>query len=274
MVDTISWDDFKARAAEVRAKAGTTVTRALFRGHGSDEWSLTTTLERSRHAKGVVDYYRLARRVKHEVQAHGGHEWKDEIGIFELENAALDYDKFSLALMKGLPDYAYLTYLRHHGFPSPLLDWSSSPYIAAYFAFSAPVGDRVAIYAFQDRTSAFKSAGSDTPAIRQLGPYVGGPLRHFAQRSQYTVCVNWNAGNPRFDTHDSVCRGFNDKAEFQQDVIWKFTLESRERDSVLRELDDYGLNAFTLFGSTDSLMQTLSRREEPPRQRFSFRRGK
>jgi len=29
-----------------------------------------------------------------------------------------------------------MTRLRHHGFPSPLLDWPQSPYIAAFFAFN------------------------------------------------------------------------------------------------------------------------------------------
>lgn len=32
--------------------------------------------------------------------------------------------------------YGFMTRLRHHGFPSPLLDWPQSPYIAAFFAFN------------------------------------------------------------------------------------------------------------------------------------------
>ena len=44
--------------------------------------------------------------------------------------------------------YSHMTYLRHHGFPSPLLDWTLSPYIAAFFAFNEAHDDKVAFFTY------------------------------------------------------------------------------------------------------------------------------
>jgi hypothetical protein len=46
-----------------------------------------------------------------------------------------------------------------------------------------------------------------------------------------------------------------------QDYVLEFGLPSTERHSVLQTLNDYNLNAFSLFGSEESLLQTLWSRE-------------
>ena len=54
-------------------------------------------------------------------------------------------------LLESFPEFVEcMVYLRQYGFPSPLLDWSKSSYIAAYFAFSDYQRDAksVAIFAF------------------------------------------------------------------------------------------------------------------------------
>ena len=70
-----------------------------------------------------------------------------------------------------------MAYLRHHGFPSPLLDWSRSAYVAAYFAFNKAVeasNGRVSIYVF--------SAIRNRMSGNQMA---GGPL----QRGKYNATV-------------------------------------------------------------------------------------
>jgi hypothetical protein len=43
--------------------------------------------------------------------------------------------------------------------------------------------------------------------------------------------------------------------------LWKFNISSKERLKVLGQLDDMNLNAYSLFGSEESLMDTMSLRE-------------
>jgi hypothetical protein len=49
-------------------------------------------------------------------------------------------------------------------------------------------------------------------------------------------------------------------------VLWRFVIPSTERAKVLRRLDRLNLNAYSLFGSEESLMETLAFREIDERQ--------
>lgn len=142
-----NWEQFVDKIKDVYAKAEglkqddiTYVSTPLFRGQSEDSWSLDSTLDRIEKNVKVKKYLRIIRGIKSSIESLASSRWSFEDIELEMKEISSEHN-FSMECCQ------YMTHLRHHHFPSPLIDWTRSPYIAAFFAFNESKND-VAIFRY------------------------------------------------------------------------------------------------------------------------------
>jgi hypothetical protein len=174
----------------------------IYRGVPNAEWKLETTLERKIGENlAVENYYRVIGRIKEKIETYTNQEW-----------ILPTYEDFLVNLKKRpcmMPTmdkevYNYLAYLRHFGFPSPLLDWTISPFVAAFFAFrdTSNNAEEVAIYANSVLSDAFKYSIGENAIIFPLVGFAKNNKRHDIQQGCYTIGLKMTNDNAYFISHE------------------------------------------------------------------------
>jgi hypothetical protein len=229
-----SWTEFKRWADEVRQLG----LMSAFRGHGSNKFRLRTSLQR-------VGRNRLERYCA------------ETLPEFKAHVEAIEGTRF--ALSNG-EDYATLLGLaQHHGLPTPLLDWTRSPYVAAFFAFADAIewqdsrdATHVRIYGLSSDFITRTAKGSITVPFYR--PYAAaleiGPLRNPRLYAQQGLFMVTNATNVE---HVLLESGAIEGKEYlvAADVPIKFATEA------LQDLKYMGLTAGTMFPGLDGVCRMM-----------------
>lgn len=222
----MSWGEYRAQVPTRQKK------RFVYRGQ-AEPWRLRTSFHRT-WRKNLDTYTSTLVRETHKALV--GH-----------LKTPLDFTK---------PDDvgAFYNTIQHHGYPTPLLDWTASPYVAAFFAFEnakPDPGTTVRIFAF-DRTA--WTALRQQNQLSMTRPHlsfvdllpVGNP-RAGPQQSEFTLTNVDDIENHVVAVEHAMNTRY----------LQAIDIPTSERDEVLADLDLMGLNHATLFPGLDGTCRSM-----------------
>jgi len=228
----LSW----ARRARVYA---TLMPFISYRGHAVDTWELLPVLCRQKLPLEMLKQY-------------------------EAEVVAEFRTRFGLA---DWADLEVMAYARHHGAPTRLLDWSTNPLAALWFAVSDKQHDSKPGAVFQLRVGSDSElislvngppkiqAGADCSSCKTTIHVFPSPKRverTDRQRSLFSVASF--AGNMALQPLDRVLAA--DKPQH----LRTFAVPAQLKAELRRLLSDIGLDAYSIYGDPDSLGEFLQAR--------------
>jgi hypothetical protein len=245
-----SWEEFQRLVTASRFK------RWAFRGHEKSEWGLNSTLGRY-----FVDF-KLHRDS-------WGHQEDRIVRLFRrkaelfLQNIPKDDDYFQ-----------WLALMQHHGAPTRLLDFTWSPFVAAFFALEKAKNDDSAIWAVNIAELKSKKYRFETEQVPINAPRPE-DLESFHKFFVFNNVPFLTAGEPFNLNQRQIAQSGTflipsvlDKtieeivcstSQIPEKVIVKFVLKtSRIREEAMESLYYMNITNATLFPGLDGLARSLA----------------
>lgn len=215
--------------------------RFLFRGQNRP-WRLRTTF----HRTGRADLLRFQ---------------NEDIQMLHKHLSARTRHVFNLDIPNE--NGAFFNLVQHHGYPTPLLDWTYSPYVAAYFAYrglsnidadKAGIEQRVRILIFdaqQWRRNLNQLVQLASPGLHlSINEFIAIENERMIPQQAATTVTN-------IDDIESYIRL---KESDQRQYLTAIDLPLNERRRVMRELSAMGITAGSLFPGLDGACEELAER--------------
>jgi len=227
--DKADWTDFK------RYVSGLKRSRHLFRGQEAP-----LRLRSGFHRTGRAD---LVRFVDEDIHALHRRLSVRTRHVFNLQNAD--------------ENGAFFNLVQHHGYPTPLLDWTYSPYVAAFFAYrkisrkESDPNKRVRIFMLDQRWRTeirqFMFAERAFPHF-SIGEFIAIENERSVPQQSVSAVTNVDDIETYIQTKE---------AGFGHRFLTAFDLPATERELVFDELAYMGVTAGSLFPGLDGACEEL-----------------
>ena len=231
-----SWDAYKEKVLGYDRDKGD----FLYRGQSQSTWIMKTTFHRTDRCDLRLfdenNTVELSKYIGSEVGKH--------------------FD------MTKMDDYGELLLLaQHHGYPTPLLDWTKSPFIAAFFAFNeanAFEEGYVRIFEFD-----WQEWHKDNPNIHLIiDPRPNITLldlpatRNKRAILQQSIVMSSNVLN--LDNWINMAQELNNKK-----YLSRIDISKSERKKAMKDLEKMGITSATLFPGVDGTCAFLKEKHYP-----------
>ncbi len=225
-----TWNEFKTIVNGLEPR------RFIFRGHEDNRWRLRSSFFRT----GRANLERYA-----------------NLDVADLQRIFSGLTRTSYNLNDRLYYAAFLNLAQHHGFPTPLLDWTRSPYVAAFFAFRnlgrrETSATKVRIYkldilAWAADNPLYPKVFTSPPHLSIVDALAFDNPRAIPQQSTSTISS--------VDDIEDFVRGV--ESEKQKRYLEVIDLDVGDRELVKRELALMGITAGSLFPGLDGACEAL-----------------
>lgn len=246
MIETIN--DYSAEILKFKSELGHE-RKILFRGQTNCEWEIKSSLER--HGIEEIEcekYYRIIDRYKPLINPLIATRYERKSTASGYPFDFKEYDKGSWEL----PEMEYLAYLRHHGFPTPLIDLSRSCFIALFFACEDFSQEKVDGKIFLYSPPQFRIGGDNIPDLRKIGRYIEAGKRHFAQQSEYLIPTVYDS-EWKFITFKKVIG-----SQENEHVLREITISKDIKTKLMKELKEMNINRYTMYLNEDALIKSFA----------------
>lgn len=231
--EKMSWHEYMSAVLDRKRKKPS----LIFRGHRKSSFNLRTSL----HRVGRRDLVRFI---------------NEDIPTLARYLSPLTKRTYDVGNVSHFSELLHLA--QHHGFPTPLLDWTESPFVAAYFAFSELEKvdtineDFVRIFAF------------DCDSWTRNHPPVGSILEPRLSLSVHTLN---SRDNERALPQQSIFT-FSNIYEIElfirfhattdkMDCLSIIDIPAHERNKAMKDLEYMGITAASLFPGLDGTCRSL-----------------